>query len=151
MALTLAAKRRFRSPRGWLYLAIVTALTPLSGAVYTARILVPLDDPDHLSADDASIADYMMVVGVEVDGGAHAWQVQTLVPHQVVHDRVGDRPVIAAWCTVCNSGMVYDGTVDGQSLHFDPEAVWQENMDLRDRETGTLCHHATRPDRRIES
>jgi hypothetical protein len=143
VALAVAAKRRSRSPRGWLYVAVVIALTPLSGAVHAARILVPLDDPEHLSADEAAIEDDTMVVGVEIDGRAHAWQVQTLVPHHVVHDRVGDRPVVAAWCAVCNSGMVYDGTVDGQPLHFDPEAVWRENMVMRDRETGTLWQHAT--------
>jgi hypothetical protein len=121
----------------------VVALTPLSGAVHAARILVPLDDPEHLSADEASIEGDTMVVGIEIGGDAHAWQVQTLVPHHIVHDRVGDRPVIAAWCAVCNSGMVYDGTVEGQSLHFDPEAVWRQNMVMRDRETGTLWQHAT--------
>jgi hypothetical protein len=143
LTLALAAGRRARSKRGWLPLAIVGVLTPLSGAVHAARILVPLDDPDNLPADEANIDEETMVVGIELDGRAHAWQVQTLVPHHVVHDRVGDRPVVAAWCAVCNSGVVYDGTLDGRELHFDPEAVWRENMVMRDRETGTLWQHAT--------
>jgi hypothetical protein len=143
LALALAAKRLSRSSGGWLYLAVVVALTPLSGAVRASRILVPLDDPDHVAADEAAIDGDTMVVGIEVDGRAHAWQVETLVPHHVVHDTVGDRPVVAAWCAVCNSGMVYDGTVDGRPLRFDPEAVWRDNMVMRDRETGTLWQHAT--------
>jgi hypothetical protein len=143
VTMALVAKRHSQSPRGWLYLAIVITLTPLSGVVHAPRILVPLDDPEHLSADAASIEDDTMVVGIEIDGAAHAWQVQTLVPHHIVHDTVGDRPVVAAWCAVCNSGMVYEGTVEGRPLHFEAEAVWRQNMVMRDRETGTLWQHAT--------
>ena len=143
LALALAARRRSRTSRSWSYLTVVLALTPLSGAVHATRILVPLDDPEHLPAGDAAVDDDTMVVGIETDGRAHAWQVRTLVTHHIVHDQVGDRPVIAAWCAVCNSGMVYDGRVDGRRLHFDPEAVWRENMIMRDRETGTLWQHAT--------
>jgi hypothetical protein len=143
LSLALEAKRRSRSPRGWLYVGVVLALTPLSGFLHAARILVPLDDPEHLRADDASIDDESMVVGVEVDGHAHAWLDRTLIPHHIVHDSVGGRPVVAAWCAICKSGMVYDGTVDGQELHFDPEGVWRRNMIMRDRETGTLWQHAT--------
>lgn len=36
-----------------------------------------------------------------------------------------------------------DGTVEGRPLQFDPEAVWRQNMVMRDRETGTLWQHAT--------
>jgi hypothetical protein len=84
-----------------------------------------------------------MVLGAVIDGRAHAWLVRTLVPHHVVHDEVGGRPVVAAWCAVCNSGAVYDGTVRGRTIHFDPEGVWRRNMIVRDRETGTLWQHAT--------
>jgi hypothetical protein len=143
VTMALAAKRYSRSPRGWLYLAVVVALTPLSGAIHAGRILVPLDDPEHLTADEASIEDDTMVVGIDIDGEAHAWQIQTLVPHHIVHDSIGGRPVVAAWCAVCNSGMVYDGTAEGRPLRFDPEGVWRQNMVMRDRETGTLWQHAT--------
>jgi hypothetical protein len=144
-AITLAieAKRRSRSSRGWLYVGVVLALTPFSGFLHAARILVPLDDPEHVQADDASVTDESMVVGVEVDGHAHAWLVRTLVPHHIVHDSVGGHPVVAAWYAICKSGMVYDGTVDDRELHFDPEGVWRRNMIMRDRETGTLWQHAT--------
>jgi hypothetical protein len=143
VTMAVVAKRHSKSPRAWLYLVVVIVLMPLSGVVHAPRILVPLDEPDHLSADAAGIDDDTMVVGIEIDGDAHAWQVRTLVPHHIVHDRVGNRPVVAAWCAVCNSGMVYDGTVEGESLHFEAEAVWRQNMVMRDRETGTLWQHAT--------
>jgi len=38
---------------------------------------------------------------------------------------------------------VYAATVNGQRLHFYPEAVWRRNMIMRDKETGTLWQHAT--------
>lgn len=144
-ALTLAvmAKRRARGDRGWIYLGTVLALTPLSGALHASKTLVPLDHPEHVDAADVTIDDSSMVIGVEIDGQAHAWLVRTLVPHHIVHDTVSGQPVVAAWCAVCNSGIVYDGTVNNQSLHFDPEAVWRRNMIMRDRETGTLWQHST--------
>ena len=144
-AITLAvmAKRRAPAGRGWAVLGTVLALTPLSGALHAAKVIVPLDQPDHVEAAAATIDDDAMVLGVERDGRAHAWLVRTLVPHHLVHDTIDGRPVVAAWCEVCHSGIVFDGTVDGQALHFDPEAVWRRNMIMRDRETGTLWQHST--------
>jgi hypothetical protein len=144
-ALTLAvmATRRARGTGGWGYLGVVLALTPLSGFLHAPKVIVPLDRPAHVDAATATIDDSTMVLGVEIDGQAHAWQVRTLVAHHIVHDTVGGQPVVAAWCAVCNSGVVYDGIVDDQRRHFDPEAVWRRNMIMRDRETGTLWQHST--------
>ncbi len=143
LSLAVIAKRRAVGDRGWVYLVTVLALTPLSGALHASKTLVPLDHPKHVDAGEATIDDDSMVIGVEVDGQAHAWLVRTLIPHHIVHDTVSERPVIAAWCAVCNSGLVYDGTIEERSLHFDPEAVWRRNMVMRDRETGTLWQHST--------
>jgi len=122
---------------------VVLVLTPLSGFLHAGRLFVPLDDPEHAPARESDIGDDAPVVGVEVDGGAHAWTVDTLVPHHVANDEVAGRPVCAAWCAYCNSGIVYDATVDGQPLTFVPLAVFRRNMVMRDRETGTLWQHAT--------
>jgi hypothetical protein len=142
LALAVATARRSRTS-AWRTVTAVVALVPLAGALHARRLLVPLDDPDHRRADDAALDGETTVLGVVLDGQAHGWQVRTLVPHHVVHDTVAGRPVVAAWCAVCNSGLVFDASVDGRVLHFDPEAVWRENMLMRDRETGTLWQHAT--------
>jgi hypothetical protein len=143
LALAVLAKRRAEGDRGWFYPVAVLTLTPFSGALHAPQTLVPLDEPEHVEASDATIDDSSLVIGVEKGGQAHAWLVRTLVPHHIVHDTVGGQPVVAAWCAVCRSGIVYDGTVDDRSLHFDPEAVWRRNMIMRDRETGTLWQHST--------
>jgi len=122
---------------------LVLVLTPLSGFLHAGRLFVPLDSPEHARAGDADLRDDEAVVGVEVDGEAHAWTVDTLVPHHVVDDEVGGRPVCAAWCAYCASGIVYDATVDGRRLTFVPLAVFRRNMVVRDRETGTIWQHAT--------
>ena len=122
---------------------VVLVLTPLSGFLHAGRLFVPIDDPLHVPADGAGLADDAPVVGVEVDGRAHAWAVDDLIPHHVVNDAVGGQPVLAAWCAYCNSGIVYDPTVGGDRLTFEPLAVYRRNMVMRDRETGTLWQHAT--------
>jgi hypothetical protein len=141
----VAAGLRGHTRRRWLPLAAVLALTPLAGALHAPRLLTPLDDPEHVGAADAdaTVDGDELVLGIELDGQAHAWQVRTLVPHHLVHDAVAGRPVVATWCAVCNTGIVYDGTVAGRSLHFDPEGVWRRNMVMRDRETGTLWQQST--------
>jgi hypothetical protein len=141
----VAAGLRGHTRRRWLPLASVLALIPFAGALHAPRLLTPLDDPEHVAAADAdaTVDGDKLVLGVELDGEAHAWLVRTLVPHHLVHDAVAGRPVVATWCAVCNTGIVYDGTVAGRSLHFDPEGVWRRNMVMRDRETGTLWQQST--------
>jgi len=124
-------------------LGLVVLLTPLSGFLHAGRLFVPLDSPDHVTADDGDVDGETRVVGTAVGGQAHAWTVDTLVPHHLVNDQVDGRPVLAAWCAYCNSGIVFDPVVDGQRLTFEPLAVYRRNMVMRDRETGTLWQHAT--------
>ena len=145
VAIGLAWAGFVRSPSGLqgVLFVVVLVLTPLSGFLHAGRLFVPLDGPRHAGTADAGLNDDEPVVGVEVDGRAHAWTVDTLVPHHVVNDEVAGEPVCAAWCAYCNSGIVYDATVDGQRLNFVPLAVFRRNMVMRDRETGTLWQHAT--------
>lgn len=124
-------------------LVLVVVLAPFAGFLNARRLFVPLDSPRHRPAADADLDDDASVVGVELDGHAHAWAVDSLIPHHVVNDEVGGRPVLAAWCAYCMSGIVYDATVDGGRLTFEPLTVRHRNMIMRDRETGTLWQHAT--------
>lgn len=138
-ALTLAviAKRPPSGARGWGCLGMVLALTTLRSA---ASLKDPClsSHPEHVETSRATIDERSMVIGLEIDEQAPAWPVRTLVPHHIVHEPVGAQLVLAAWCAVCNSHLVYDGTVDAWSLQFAPATVWRTNTIMRDRETGKL-------------
>jgi len=78
---------------------------------------VPLRDPhfvpaakaDFLKSDDR-------VVGVSENGVSKAYQPSVLAFHHVVQDSLKDMPIIATWCALCNTPLVYKSVVDGKKL-----------------------------------
>ena len=54
-------------------------------------------DPQFVSASQADIPDNAWVLGVVIDGEAHAYSLNLLNHHEVVNDRFGDLPVAAVW------------------------------------------------------
>ena len=78
-------------------LLVVLLLTPLSGFFYAGRVLVAVNSPKHLYAKDARLAEEAMVLGLDLGHSAHAWAVETLVPHHLVNDEIDRRPVVATW------------------------------------------------------
>ncbi len=53
--------------------------------------------PVFVTADSADIPDDAWVLGVEIEGEAHAYSLNLLNHHEIVNDRFGDRPVAAVW------------------------------------------------------
>ena len=54
-------------------------------------------DPKFVSASEADIPDDAWVLGVVIDGEAHAYSLNLLNHHEVVNDRFGELPVAAVW------------------------------------------------------
>jgi hypothetical protein len=54
-------------------------------------------DPSFVPADEADLPDDAWMLGVVVDGEARAYSLNLLNRHEVVNDRVGDRPIAAVW------------------------------------------------------
>jgi hypothetical protein len=61
--------------------------------------IAPVDDPIFLSAAaaDAVFADDEPIVGVVLDGEAHAYSLWHLDRHEVVNDQLGGRAIAATW------------------------------------------------------
>ena len=71
----------------------------------------PVGAEDGLSADEP-------VLTVELDGITRAYPLRYLIWHEIVNDRFGDVPVTVTYCPLCNSGLVFDGRLDGRELTF---------------------------------
>ncbi len=79
----------------------------------------PIDNPRfqpvanvyHLSANSP-------VVAINVDGDARAYPLEVLTRHEIVNDVAGGIPVAVTFCPLCNSALVYDRRVDGETLRF---------------------------------
>ncbi len=54
-------------------------------------------DPVFVSAQEARLPDDAMVLGVALDGDAHAYSLNLLNQHEVVNDRIGELHFAAVW------------------------------------------------------
>ena len=53
--------------------------------------------PRFVPAGEAKISDDAWVLGVEIDGQAHAYSLNLLNRHEVVNDQIGDTAFAAVW------------------------------------------------------
>ena len=106
-----------------------------------------LTNPKHIEVEEASyITDEELVFGVEINGDARAYPLRILDWHEMFNDVVGGVPVSLAYCTLCGSGILYDGRVEGQSepLVFGSSGfLYRSNKLMYDQATNSLWNQFT--------
>ncbi len=122
-----------------------------------SKALVPLDEivsggppPDGIPAIDhprfvtPKEADRWLqarepVLSVSVNGDARAYPLQILLWHEIVNDTVGGKPVAVTYCPLCNSGIVFDRTIDGNVYDFGTSGkLYKSDLVMYDRQTSSL-------------
>lgn len=99
---------------------------------------VPLRDPHFVPAAKADfLKSEDRVVGVSENGVSKAYQPSVLAFHHVVQDSLKDMPIIATWCALCNTPLVYKSVVDGRKLTFERAGNRGNNFFMLDTETGS--------------
>ena len=101
----------------------------------------PIDDPCFESVDvaDAWLEPQSPVMVVEIEGDRRAYPLAILTQHEIVNDVVGGVPVVVTYCPLCNSGLAFERTVDGQVLDFGTSGrLYQSNLVMYDRQTKSL-------------
>ena len=80
----------------------------------------PIDDPKFVSVDEADgwLEEKEPVIALELNGEAKAYPLQILTWHEIVNDTVGEVPVAATFCPLCNSAIVFDRRLDGVLYDF---------------------------------
>lgn len=79
------------------------------------------------------------VLSIEVDGDRRAYPLAIMTQHEIVNDVIGGRPVVVTYCPLCNSGLAFDRTVDGQVLDFGTSGrLYQSNLVMYDRQHKSL-------------
>jgi hypothetical protein len=140
VALSIAALLLSQTGGTIAFMAVALLLFLMSELLLlTSMIIPPLDDPPAVTSAPGSA----MVMGLDVDGRAHAYPVGLLIPHHIVNETVGGVPVAATFCPACRSGAVFDPVVRGLRLTFEPVSVRRRNMVMRDRQTGTIWQQET--------
>ncbi len=91
----------------------------------------PIDDPSFESIESASdwLEDQSPVISLEINGDARAYPLGILTRHEIVNDMVGDMPIAVTFCPLCNSAIVFDRVVDGETYRFGVSGLLR-NSDL---------------------
>jgi len=109
-----------------------------ANAKAAAPEFVPLRHPHFVAAAQANfLKDTDRVVGVSENGIAKAYEPAITAWHHVIEDEFGDMPVIVTWCSLCNTPLVYNPTVDGRKLTFERAGNRGNNFYMSDSETGS--------------
>ncbi|MDP6513772.1 MAG: DUF3179 domain-containing (seleno)protein [SAR202 cluster bacterium] len=74
------------------------AARDLSGGANRRSPFVPLDNPEFLTAEDASfLGDDNLIMGLELEGQARAYPIGMVYYHHVVNDMVDGRPMLVTY------------------------------------------------------
>ncbi|MGB3717916.1 MAG: DUF3179 domain-containing (seleno)protein [Candidatus Promineifilaceae bacterium] len=108
--------------------------------------IIPIDIPTFETLEEASawLAENEPVIALEIDGNSRAYPLQILTWHEIVNDSVGDIPVVVTFCPLCNSALVFDRRLDGETYDFGTSG-WLRHSDLVmwDRNTESLWQQFT--------
>ena len=105
-----------------------------------------IDNPTYVSVEDASawLGKREPVILLELGGKARAYPIQILMWHEIVNDTLGDIPVSVTFCPLCNTGIAFERTFDGQVLDFGTTGrLRYSNLVMYDRQTETWWQQAT--------
>lgn len=100
----------------------------------------PIYNPVFETAASAStwLDETDIVLGYAAGDEAFAYPVKILNFHEIVSHTVNGRPIIATYCPLCFSGVVYDRTVNGKVLLFgNTSALYESDMVMLDHQTGS--------------
>lgn len=101
--------------------------------------------PTFIAAADETRLDPREPVMTYVPEGsaARAYPIRYLTWHEIVNDEVDGRPITVTFCPLCNTGMVFDPTVDGQVLEFGVSGLLRHSdMIMYDRQTESWWQQA---------
>jgi len=84
-----------------------------------------------------------MVLAVKIHGEAVAYPVRQMGYHHIMQDVVGGVPIAATCRTLCHTGLVWEATVEGRTLHFHLAGINNQNFIMRDEETGSWWQQVT--------
>ena len=101
----------------------------------------PIDEPcvEPVPAGGAWLADDEGVLVVELDGEARAYPLAIMTQHEIVNDRLAGVPITVTYCPLCNSGLAFERTIDGEVWDFGTSGrLLRSNLVMYDRQTRTL-------------
>ncbi len=80
----------------------------------------PLDNPafDSIADGNQWLADVQPVIALALGDEAKAYPLAILTRHEIANDEIAGIPVAVTFCPLCNAGIVFKRTVNGEVLRF---------------------------------
>ncbi len=105
----------------------------------------PLENPRTIPGLRAAFLDpEELVFGVVINGEARAYPFRIMNSHEMANDVLGGVNVTLSYCTLCGSGILYEGEVNGRVETFGTSGfLYQSNKLMYDRTTETLWQQQT--------
>ena len=96
-----------------------------------------IDEPLFVNVDaEATLADREPVISLAINGDARAYPLRIMMWHEIVNDVVGGVPVVVTYCPLCNAALVFESTLDGESLEFGTSGKLRDSdLIMYDRKT----------------
>lgn len=96
-------------------------------------------DVRTIEAASAALRDDEVVIGVVVSGEARAYPVNLMwePANEALNDTLGGQSIVATWCPVAHSAVVFEPTLDGRALRIGAVGLEKGVFILYDPETGT--------------
>jgi hypothetical protein len=115
----------------------------LLGAVFTRvnvfeLVFRPYRSAGFVAADAIALDREAMVMSFTANGETHAYPVGAMGYHHIMNDEVGGAPVVATYCTVCHTGIVWKREAKNHTLTFRLAGIHDGNALLRDEQTESV-------------
>ena len=105
-----------------------------------------IDDPKYVSQQEADefLHPDEPVVALEVNGEARAYPLQILTWHEIANDTLGGVPVVVTFCPLCNTAIVFDARIDGETRSFGVSGLLRRSdLVMYDRTNESLWQQIT--------
>lgn len=106
-----------------------------------------LTNPRLIAAEAATyLAPDDLVFGAAINGDIRAYPLRILDWHEMFNDVIGGVPVSLAYCTLCGSGILFEGAVEGRSQPFvfgSSGFLYRSNKLMYDTATHSLWNQFT--------
>ncbi len=103
-----------------------------------------IDSPKFVNAEKANfLEDGDLVIGLQVNGETKAYPLKILVWHEIVNDRIGNKPVAVTYCPLCFTSMVFIREIDDKEVEFGTSGkLYNSNLVMYDRLSDSLWSQA---------
>ena len=98
---------------------------------------IPAEEADFLSDDE-------LVLGLYFEGKARAYPHQILVFHEIVNDKINEKPIVVTYCPLCLTGIAFERKIGDLEPQFGTSGkLYNSNLVMYDDATDSYWYQQT--------